>query len=162
MAVPEMQKAITRLRLTLASLRGKEEELRSLSRQFKRQLERAPSSAIHGGASLDTALSAMQEIQERLDGVETRRKHLAAIKERALRELQALQLTDKIEQAKAELAALKRSVRAGEFSASSIKDEDEKTGRIEELQRFVQEASIQAAESITGTAGEPGDAGAQG
>ena len=140
MAVPEMQKAIAKLRLTLAGIRGKEEELEGLSRQFRRQLERAPSYAVHGGSSLDAALSAMGEIQERLDGVEARRGHLAAIKER---ELQALQLTDRIEHAKAELAALKKRSRTGGSP-------DEEAGRIGELERFVQEASIRAAESITG------------
>ena len=140
MAVPEMQKAIAKLRLTLAGIRGKEEELEGLSRQFRRQLERAPSYAVHGGSSLDAALSVMGEIQERLDGVEARRGHLAAIKER---ELQALQLTDRIEHAKAELAALKKRSRTGGSP-------DEEAGRIGELERFVQEASIRAAESITG------------
>ena len=111
-----------------------------LSRQFSRQLERAPSYAVHGGSSLDAALSVMGEIQERLDGVEARRGHLAAIKER---ELQALQLTDRIEHAKAELAALKKRSRTGGSP-------DEEAGRIGELERFVQEASIRAAESITG------------
>ena len=143
MAVPEMQKAIAKLRLTLAGIRGKEEELEGLSRQFRRQLERAPSYAVHGGSSLDAALSVMGEIQERLDGVDARRGHLAAIKERALRELQALQLTDRIEHAKAELAALKKRSRTGGGS-------DKEAGRIGELERFVQEASIRAAESITG------------
>ena len=137
-----MQKAIAKLRLTLAGIRGKEEELEGLSRQFRRQLERAPSYAVHGGSSLDAALSVMGEIQERLDGVDARRSHLAAIKERALRELQALQLTDRIEHAKAELAALKKRSRTG--------GPDEEAGRIGELERFVQEASIRAAESITG------------
>ncbi len=46
MTMPEMQKTITRLRFLLASIKGKEEELEGLSRQFRRQLERAPSYAV--------------------------------------------------------------------------------------------------------------------
>ena len=40
MAMPEMQKAMARLRLMLASIKGKEDELNGLKRQFQRQLDR--------------------------------------------------------------------------------------------------------------------------
>ena len=148
MAVPEMQKAIAKLRLVLAAIKGKEEELEGLSRQFRRQLERAPSYAVHGGSSLDAALSVMEEIQERADGVETKRAHLAAIKGRVLRELQALQLTERIEQAKTELTALKR----GGLPPDDLSRAE--AAKIAELERFVQEASKRAADSITGGAEE--------
>ena len=87
MAMPEMQKAISKLRLLLATMKAKEEEMQNLSRQFRRQLGRAPAHAIHGGHALDATLSIMEEIQERLDGVEKSRTHLAAIKRRAQDEL---------------------------------------------------------------------------
>ena len=85
MTMPEMQKAITKLRFLLASIKGQEEELEGLSRQFRRQLERAPSYAIREDNSLDSTLSVLGEIQERLDNVEGTRRHLDSIKSRAQR-----------------------------------------------------------------------------
>lgn len=151
MVIPEMQKAISELRFLLASIKGKQEELDGLSRQFKRQLRRAPNYAIQGGSSLEAALTIMDEIQERLDSVETTRRHLSSIRDRAHSELQALELTNKIEQAKTELASLRGRNGTGE------RVPDAEAGKIEELERFVQEASIQAAQNITGNVRGPAE-----
>ena len=142
--MPEMQKAMARLRLTLASIKGKEDELESLGRQFQRQLDRTSAHAAHGKNSLDATIGIMEEIQERLDNVEMKRRHLAAIKKRAEDELGALDLTDKIEKAKAELASLK------ERQNSDESGEEVGPGEIEQLERFIDEASIRAGEAITG------------
>ena len=141
--MPEMQKAISRLRFLLAVINGKEEELATLARQFQRQLERAPNHSIHGGQPLEATLGVMAEIQERLDSVEKTRRHLTAIKLRAEDELQALDLTNKVEQAKTELAALKTRQVSMEMS------EEESLKRIVELEQFIQEASIRAGQAIT-------------
>lgn len=140
MTMPQMQQVISNLRLLLASVRAKEDELEALARQFRRQLERAPRYAIQAGNPLELTLNLMGEIQERLDSVETQRKHLAAIRRQAEAELEALNITEKIAQAKKELAGLRASRNAGEAV-------DE--GRIAELQRFIEEASIRAGEAIT-------------
>ena len=86
----------------------------------------------------------MGEIQERLDGVENNQQHLDAIKVRAQEELQALELTDRIEQAKTELKSLK----APSNSESGL--EESANEKIQELERFIQEASIRAGQVITG------------
>ncbi len=140
MTMPQMQQAISTLRLVLASVRAKDEELEALARQFRRQLERAPRYAIQGGNSLDVTLNLMGEIQERLDNVEAQREHLAAVRRQAETELEALNITEKISQAKVELSQLRASRDAGEAV-------DE--GRIAELERFIEEASIRAGEAIT-------------
>jgi len=137
--IPEMQKAITGLRLLLASIKGKEDEMDALVRQFKRQLERAPRHAVHGGNPLDATLSIMGEIQERLDGAEKARSHLDMIKRQAESELEALNITGRINDAREELSALKSDAE-GEVDSS----------RIGELERFIDEASIRAAKAITG------------
>ena len=142
--MPEMQKAMARLRLTLASIKGKEDELASLKRQFQRQLDRTSAHAAHGKNSLDATIGIMEEIQERLDNVEMKQRHLTAIKKRAKDELGALDLTDKIEKAKAELASLK------ERQGSDENGEEVEPGEIEQLERFIEEASIRAGEAITG------------
>ena len=144
MTMPEMQKAIAKLRFVLASIKGKEEESEGLSRQFRRQLDRAPSHAIRGDNSLDSTLSVLGEIQERLDSVERTRRHLDSIKSHAQEELRALELTAKIEQAKTELATLRASDGAGQASVTA----DRK--RVQELERFIEDASIRAGEAIAG------------
>lgn len=141
MTMPQMQQAISNLRLLLASVRAKEEELEALARQFRRQLERAPRYAIQGGNPLEMTLNLMGEIQERLDSVEEQRKHLSAVRRQVETELVALNITEKIAQAKEELAQLRASRDAGE----SVDE-----GRIAELQRFIEEASLRAGEAITG------------
>ena len=141
MTMPQMQQAISNLRLLLASVRAKDEELEALARQFRRQLERAPRYAIQGGNPLEMTLNLMGEIQERLDSVEEQRKHLSAVRRQVEAELVALNITEKIAQAKEELAKLRASRGAGE-------NVDE--GRIAELQRFIEEASLRAGEAITG------------
>lgn len=140
MTMPQMQKAISNLRLLLASITAKEDELEALARQFQRQLDRAPRYAIQGGNPLDATLNLMGEIQERLDDVQAQRKHLASIRRQAETELEALTITDKIAQAKAELASLKACETATEDAAAQ---------RISELERFIQEASIRAGEAVT-------------
>ena len=140
MTMPQMQHAISTLRLLLASVRAKDEELEALARQFRRQLERAPRYAIQGGNPLEVTLNMMGEIQERLDSVEEQRKHLAAVRRQAEAELVALNITEKISQAKEELSQLRASRNAGEQV-----DEE----RIAELERFIEEASIRAGEAIT-------------
>ena len=141
MTMPQMQQAISNLRLLLASVRAKDEELEALARQFRRQLERAPRYAIQGGNPLEITLNLMGEIQERLDSVEEQRKHLSAVRRQVETELVALNITEKIAQAKEELAQLRASRDAGE-------NVDE--GRIAELRRFIDEASLRAGEAITG------------
>ena len=140
MAMPEMQKVISALRMLLAEVNRKEDEFKALIRQFKRQLERAPRHAIHGGNPVETTLNMMGEIQERLDKVETMQRHLLAMKRQAENELQALSITGKIEEAKRELAAMKSSHTSGE---------DVKQMKIDELERFIEDASARAGEAIT-------------
>lgn len=147
MTMPEMMKAMSKLRMALASIRDKERELDGLRRQFQRQLARTRTHAIYGASSLDASLGIMDEVQERLDSVETRRRHLDSIKKRAQEELAALELTNKIERAKAELGALKAR---GDTSA-------EDRQRVEDLEQFIESASLRAGEAITGRFDFEGD-----
>ena len=69
-------------------------------RQFRTQLNRLPRQAIYERTTLDVVLSSMAEIQERLDHTQAARQHLLAIKQRSSDELSALELTQKVEEAK--------------------------------------------------------------
>jgi len=147
MTMPEMKRAIATLRFLLAAVNSKDEELDNLIRQFRRQLSRVPNYALHGGNSLDATLSMMGEIQERLDKVVETRTHLTAIKKSVQEELQALDLTEKIEHTKRELASLKIRRQDGAAEAN-LQDE------IGELERFIEEASVRAGQAITGESAE--------
>ncbi len=138
--ISEMQKAINRLRLLIASIKGKEDEMDGLVRQFKRQLERAPRHAIHGGNPLDNTLSIMGEIQERLDAAVNARTHLDLIRRQAENELEALNITGRINDVEKELTGLKLGREAGQ---------DVDLDRITELERFIEDASNRAARAIT-------------
>lgn len=138
--IPEMQKAINRLRLLVASIKSKEDEMDRLVRQFKRQLERAPRHAIHGGNPLDNTLSIMGEIQERLDAAVNARTHLDLIRRQAENELEALNITGQINDVEKELTGLKLGREAGQ---------DVDLDRITELERFIEDASNRAARAIT-------------
>ena len=142
--MPQMQKAMSGLRLLLASARAKDDELEAAARQFRRQLERAPRYAVQGGNPIDATLNMMGEIQERLNQVEERREHLASIQRQAEAELQALNITFKIAEAKDELAGI-RAAAAADGAGSSGDME-----RAAELERFIQDASERAAQAITG------------
>jgi hypothetical protein len=124
----------------VASIKGKEDEMDGLVRQFKRQLERAPRHAIHGGNPLETTLSIMGEIQERLDAAVTARSHLDMIKRQAENEMEALNITGRVNDVKKELAQLKLGREAGQ---------DVDLDRISELERFIEDASNRAARAIT-------------
>ena len=94
----------------------------------------------------------MEEIQERLDAVTRSREHLEAVKNRAGDELQALELTDKVEQAKTEVAILKGG-RGSDGGGDGAERE-----KIQELERFIQQASLRAGQTITGELRmEPGE-----
>ena len=148
----EMENTIGKLNLLLATISNKSEELNDLKRQFSGQLSRAPNHALKGDVSLDATLKIMSEIQERLDEVENTIGRLQAIQARAQLELDALQLTRKIEQAKTRLAELRDKEKPGESVT-------EKPGQeISELERFIQEASIRAGEAITGGPEAPAQA----
>ena len=64
MAASEMQKAMSWLRLPLAGIKGKDEYLDGLRRQFSGQLRHTLGHAVHGNSPLDATLSAMDEIHE--------------------------------------------------------------------------------------------------
>ncbi len=144
MPVPEMQKAISNIKFVLAEASREEADLESMRRQFQRQLQRATSMPVYGRNSIGASLNIMSEVQERLTKVETMLHHLRMIKEKAASELGALVLTNRVEEAKEELAALERKLRDGEAEDESACQE------IERLKAFITESSIKAGEAITG------------
>ena len=130
------------LRLSLAEIRHKEEQLDASIAQFRTQLRRLPRQTIYGRAPLDMALSAMGEVEERLRDSEENHRRLLTIKRAALDELAALESVEQVDKARKELAQLKQqSARHGPSSDTATE--------IRRLEQFIAEHSKRAEQAIT-------------
>ena len=138
----QIRQATARLRLFLAEISAKEDDVSSLIRQFRTQKERLPRQAIYGRTTLDAVLSAMSEIEERLEHAQAVHTHLTAIKRKAVDELAALELTRQVEEAKDYLRQLTASGQSG-------LSDDELSSEIRRLQEFIAENSKRAERAIT-------------
>ena len=136
---PKFDKTITRLELLLAEIKGREDQLERLARQFRYQLQRTTSNTVQGHLALDPALAVMSEVQERLDQVDVTRTHLRTVKERAQQELEALKLTHAVRQAQEELEALQAQ---GTPDEAALRE-------ISRLETLIQDYIQRAARSIT-------------
>ena len=139
----QLRQATARLRLFLAEIRSREEQLDSTIRQFRTQLNRLPRQAMYGRITLDIVLSSMAEIQERLNYAQATRQHLLAIKQKATDELSALELTQKVEEAKEALKDLKSK------SGGAASVDDGVVAEMRRLEEFIAEYSKQAERAIT-------------
>ena len=139
MSVSQLEKAMANLRIGLAEMQNKEEQLDAQISQFKQQLRRVPRQAMYGQASLDASLAAMGEIEERLANAEGVRRRLLQIKASATQELEALVVLKQVDEAKTKLAALKRSRATDEATLSEIR----------QLEEFVAVQGARAGQAIT-------------
>ena len=139
MSVSELEKAMANLRIGLAGMQNKEEQLDAQISQFRQQLRRVPRQAIYGQASLDASLAAMGEIEERLANAEGVRRRLLQIKAAATQELEALIVLKQVDEAKTKLAALKRSRATDEGTLAEIR----------QLQEFLVAQGKRAEQAIT-------------
>ena len=138
-----LRQATGKLRFFLADIQAREQKLDNMIRQFQVQLGRLPRQAIYERITLDVALSAMAEIEERLSHAQLTRQHLLAIKQKASDELSALVLTQQVEEAKEALRHLK------ERSVSDDKSNEEVSAEIRRLEDFITEYSKRAERAIT-------------
>ncbi|MBI4336941.1 MAG: hypothetical protein HY683_03830 [Chloroflexi bacterium] len=134
----ELTKAIARLRLLLSTVESKLKELDEAIRQFQAQLARAPGQAIYSSYPLEGVLAAMAEVQERLNAAQTARQHLLAIQQRVQAELDALRLTQRVQEVKEELAKLQEQP-----------DSERVAQEVQRLEALIDDYSQQAARAIT-------------
>jgi hypothetical protein len=150
--VQKIDVTIARLRLLLADANAKERQYTGVRQQFRDQLRRAVEYSVYGDASLEGTLNLMGEIQQRIMDVEGTLRNLELVRARAERELESLQLTKRIEGAKAELAKLLTQQADLEREAPSTGASDglrqELGQQIRELRQQINEASEQAARTI--------------
>ena len=142
MSMSQLQQTMATLRLGLAEIRNKEEQLDSMIAQFRTQLRRLPRQVVYGRTPLDSSLSAMGEIEERLADAEAVRRRLLIIKKAALDELAALESVKQVDDAKARLAGLRRQL-------ASDGEDEETMAEMRRLQQFIAEHSKRAEAAIT-------------
>ena len=136
---------IGRLRLMLADIAAKESQLKGLCQQYREQRNKVIGYSLYSETTLETSLGLMGDIAERLREAESTLEHLGMIRHKAQTELESLQLTKGVEEAKAELAALQRRQEHGEGEAANPGEVAEEIRR---LQNLINEASERAARTI--------------
>ena len=149
-APPTLKKidlTIARLRLLLADVTAREAALEDLRRTFREQHNKLVTFSMYGDSSLDTVLAMLGDVQERLTHIEGTSQALAAIRKRAEIELESLQLTKGIEEAKVLLHTL-QAKQAGPFDPADALTPAEIQAEIARLQSLINEASERAAKNI--------------
>jgi hypothetical protein len=102
---------------------------------------------MYGDSTLDSVLAMLSDVQERLTAIEATSQSLAAIRKRAEIELESLQLTKGIEEAKVLLLELQAKQAAPVDSAEALSPA-EIQAEIARLQALINEASERAAKNI--------------
>jgi len=140
MAISQLEQAMATLRLGLAEMCNKEDQLDAQISQFQTQLRRVPRQVVYGQTSLDSSLAAMGEIEERLEDAVANRRRLLEIKKTATQELEALQLLKRVDEARSQLAILK---------TNATPDDGDAQLEIRRLEEFIAASSRQAEQAIT-------------
>jgi hypothetical protein len=105
--------------------------------------------SIYGDSTLDSVLTMLADVEERAMHIEATGRSLAAVRKRAEVELESLQLTKGIEEAKVLLHELRARQEASELVGSSdAQSAAEIQAEIARLQTLITEASERAARSI--------------
>ena len=142
MAFSQLLKTMASLRMRLAEITDKERQLDSMISQFRAQLRRLPRQVIYGGTALDSSITAMGEIEERLDDAVANRRRLLAIKKTATKELEALDLVKQVDETRRTLQELtQRMTETGE--------DEESLAEVRRLEQFIAENSKRAEWAIT-------------
>src|SRR3984893_9021991 len=100
-ALKKIDITIARLRLLLADVTAREAAFEEQRRTCREQHNKLVTFSLYGDSSLDSVLSMLADVEERLTHIEATSRSVAAIRKRAENELESLQLTKSIEEAKA-------------------------------------------------------------
>ena len=145
-ALKKLDLTIARLRLLLADLNARDAAVDAQRHTFNAQRHKLINHALYGEATLDNVLGMLADVEERLASTEATAKSLQAIRARAEMELESLQLTKSIEEAKVSLLELQElQARNGAGESDSRSAIEAEIGR---LQALINEASERAAQTI--------------
>ena len=137
MSLSQLQQAMANIRISLAEMQNKEQQLDSMISQFRTQLRRLPRQIIYGQLSLDVSISSMGEIEERLMDTIATKERLLKIKKAATDELAALESVKQVDEAKKSLASLKQQYTDSDNNAEALSE-------IHQLQQFIADHSKRA------------------
>jgi hypothetical protein len=146
-ALKKLDLTIARLRLLLADISARETALENQRRTFRDQHNKLITFSMYGDSSLDSALTMLADVQERLTAIDGTSQSLAAIRKRTEIELESLQLTKGIEEAKVLLQEL-QAKQNGPFDAADALKPEEIQAEIRRLRTLINEASERAAQNI--------------
>jgi hypothetical protein len=146
-ALKKLDLTIARLRLLLADVTAREASLEDQRRTFREQHNKLVTFSMYGDSSLDSVLTMLADVQERLTHIEATAQSLSAIRKRAEIELESLQLTKGIEEAKVLLQQL-QAKQAAPLDAADALSPAEIQAEITRLQTLINEASERAAQNI--------------
>ncbi len=152
-ALKKIDITIARLRLLLADVSARERGLEDQRRVCREQQNKLVTFCMYGDSSLDSVLAMLGDVQERLTHVEATSRSLAAIRKRAEFELESLQLTKGIEEAKVLLQQL-QARQAAPLDPTDALQPAEIQAEIARLQALINEASERAAQNIERAARE--------
>jgi hypothetical protein len=139
-ALKKIDITIARLRLLLADINSRERGLEDQRRVCREQQNKLVTFSMYGDGSLDSVLAMLADVQERLTQVEATSHSLAMIRKRAEFELESLQLTKGIEEAK----VLLQELQARQAAPTDV----ETRAEIARLQALINEASERAGQNI--------------
>jgi hypothetical protein len=140
-ALKKIDLTIARLRLLLADVHAREAGIEDQRRMASEQRAKLVTFSIYGDATLDSVLAMLADVEERLAHFEAMARSLSAVRKRAEIELESLQLTKGIEEAKVLMREL-QAQQAGSLTPDEIQAE------IARLQAMINEASERAAQTI--------------
>jgi hypothetical protein len=146
-ALKKIDITIARLRLLLADVTARERTLEDQRRTFRDQQNKLVTFSMYGDSTLDSVLAMLGDVHERLGSLEATSQSLAAIRKRAEIELESLQLTKGIEEAKVLLQEL-QAKQLRPVDAADALSPAEIQAEIARLQALINEASERAAQNI--------------
>ena len=146
-ALKKIDLTIARLRLLLADVTAREAALQEQRRTCGEQHNKLITFSLYGDSSLDSVLAMLGDVQERLSHIDATARALAAIRKRAENELESLQLTKGIEEAKVLLREL-QARQAAPVDAAGALSPAEIQAEIARLRTLINEASERAAQNI--------------
>jgi hypothetical protein len=146
-ALKKIDLTIARLRLLLAEVTAREAALQEQRRTCTEQNNKLITFSLYGDSSLDSVLAMLGDVQERLSHIEATARALGAIRQRAENELESLQLTKGIEEAKVVLHEL-QAMQARPNDPTTILSPAQIQAEITRLRNLINEASERAAQNI--------------
>ena|SRR5437868_6460295 len=146
-ALKKIDITIARLRLLLADVSARERALEDQRRVCREQQNKLVTFSMYGDSSLDSVLNMLSDVQERVMHIEATSQSLAAIRKRAEFELESLQLTKGIEEAKVLLHEL-QAKQAAPLEGADALSPAEIQAEITRLRALINEASERAAQNI--------------